>query len=124
MLICSLKCVSEHLFTFQLCALMPKISRENFAELSIPLRKKVSRTEQKKRRTDIAKYRLNQPWNLFSENQVPEKVVVNASELMSMSYLKCLIFNFTATVTVNGKVTVTVIVNVIGKVTVFLPSRS
>ena len=31
MLICALKFVCEHSFTCQFCALMPKISKENFA---------------------------------------------------------------------------------------------
>ena len=35
MLICSLKFLCEHLFTFQFCALMPNISKENFAVFCI-----------------------------------------------------------------------------------------
>ena len=34
MLICSLLLLYEHLFTFQLCALMPKISKENVVDFS------------------------------------------------------------------------------------------
>ena len=36
MLICSVLFVCEHLFTFYLCALMPKISKEKFANISFP----------------------------------------------------------------------------------------
>ena len=34
MLICLLKFLCEHLFTFKFSALMPKISKENFADFS------------------------------------------------------------------------------------------
>ena len=43
MLICSLLFVCEHLFTFQFCVLMPKISKENFAKMSYLVRAMIER---------------------------------------------------------------------------------
>ena len=52
MLIFSLKLLCEHLFTFQFCALMPKISKENFAKKSKKMKnpKKSQKFRRKKRR--------------------------------------------------------------------------